>query len=44
MDIFMHNVHHSFHIVNRRVLQNAMSQIEDVTGSAFGATQDVLNT
>ena len=31
----MHHVHHGFDIIHGCVLQNAMTEIEDMTGSAF---------
>ena len=40
----MHHVDNSLHIVHGRMLQNAMTKIEDVSGSAFGAAQDIMHT
>ena len=39
----MHHLDHGLHLLDRCVLQDAMSQVEDVTGAACGAAQDVFD-
>ena len=39
----MYHVYNSFHIVNRRMLQNAMSEVENVTGSAVRTPQYIMH-
>ena len=38
----MHHLHHCFHVINRSVLQNSMSQVENMTGSAVCAAQHIV--
>ena len=40
----MYHVNHSFDVIHWRVLQNAVTKVEDVTWSAVRAAQDIFNT
>lgn len=41
--IFMHHIYDGLHIINWRVLQDAMSEIENVTRPAIGAIQNIVD-
>jgi hypothetical protein len=37
----MHHIHDSFDVIDRGVLQDAMTEIEDMTRSSFGAAKNI---
>jgi hypothetical protein len=40
----MHHIYHGLHVFHGRMLQDTMPEIEDMTGSPFGATQNIVDT
>src|SRR5262245_21892137 len=39
----MYQIHHSFDVLHRRMLQDAVSQIKDMTRSALRAMENIVN-
>jgi hypothetical protein len=40
----MHHIDNGFDVFYRCMLQNAMTEIEDMARAAIGAAQDIVNT
>ncbi len=41
--VLVNHIHNRLHIINGRVLQDAMAEVEDVTKLAIGATQNIVD-